>query len=78
MFRRCLAATVMLVAGLVAGCAFAPVVPPRGLLYNDQRAPLFGGREPGSKEGRASATSVLMMVGWGDCSIKAASANGAI
>jgi hypothetical protein len=69
---------VLAVAAAVAGCAFAPVVPPRGMVYNDQKAPLFGGRETGAKEGQASAASVLMLVGWGDCSIDAAASAGAI
>jgi hypothetical protein len=63
---------------LVSGCAFAPVVPPRGVLYTDQKAPLFGGREPGSAEGRASAHSVLFAIAWGDCSVATAARNGGI
>jgi hypothetical protein len=62
----------------VSGCAMAPVIPPRGLLYNDQTAPLFGGRSPGSAEGRASAYNVLLLFGWGDCSLKQALENGGI
>ncbi|HPN84017.1 MAG TPA: TRL-like family protein [Victivallales bacterium] len=62
----------------VAGCAFAPVVPPRGVMYNDQKAPLFGGRSAGSQSGESSAHNVMMLVGWGDCSIDAASKNGNI
>jgi hypothetical protein len=78
MLRRSLLILALLAAGVLPGCAFAPVVPPRGLLYNDQRAPLFGGKETGTKEGKASAYSVLMMVGWGDASLDAAARNGSI
>ena len=75
---------VVLGLGVVAcmwlqGCGITPsggVVPPRGVLYNDQRAPLFGGKERGSKEGQASASSILMLVGTGDCSLEAAAAAG--
>ena len=62
----------------LSGCAFAPVMPPRGILYTDQQAPLFGGRAPGHAEGRASAHSVLFIFAWGDCSVTAAAANGGI
>jgi len=78
MLRRPLWLLALLVAWACPGCAFTPVVPPRGVVYNDQRAPLFGGRETGTKEGRASAYSALMMVGWGDCSLDAAARNGSI
>ena len=62
----------------LSGCAFAPVVPPRGLLYNDQKAPLFGGRSAGPLVGEASSYSVMFLVGWGDSSIRAAAKNGGI
>jgi len=69
---------VLMVTVAVAGCAMAPVIPPRGAFYNDQKAPMFGGRETGTKQGQASAAAVLGMVGWGDCSIDAAARAGAI
>ena len=72
------ASLTLLASLLVSGCAFAPVVPPRGVLYTDQKAPLFGGREPGSAEGRASAHSVLFAFAWGDCSVGTAARNGGI
>jgi hypothetical protein len=56
----------------------ARVVPPRGILFNNQDAPLFGGRELGMKEGRASTYTLLFLVGWGDASISAAACNGGI
>jgi len=68
----------MVAASLLSGCVFAPVVPPRGILYNNQKAPLFGGSVTGSKDGRASAHSVLFLVGWGDASLKRAAENGGI
>ena len=57
---------------LLAGCAFTPVAPPRGIMYTDQSAPLFPASETGSIKGSASAHNVLFLVGWGDCSIKTA------
>jgi hypothetical protein len=69
---------VCVLIGAVSGCAMAPVIPPRGLIYNDQTAPLFGGRSPGSAEGRASAYNVLLLFGWGNCSLKEALENGGI
>lgn len=68
----------ILLLGILSGCAFAPVVPPRGIMYNSQKAPLYGGRTTGSKKGEASTHNVLMLVGWGDCSINAAAKNGNI
>lgn len=63
---------------LLAGCAFTPVAPPRGIMYTDQSAPLFPASETGSLKGSASAHNILFLVGWGDCSIKAAAANAGI
>ncbi len=61
---------------LLAGCVFAPVVPPRGLLYTDQSSPLFRGGGPGEKTGEASAHNILFLVGWGDASLNAAIEDG--
>ena len=72
----------VLVCGLlllaVSGCCLAPVIPPRGVLYNDQKAPLFPGKELGGREGKASAHNILFLVGWGDASLHAAAFNGRI
>ncbi len=68
----------VLLVSVFSGCAFAPVVPPRGMMFNDQQAPLFGGRSTGSQKGEASAHNVMMLVGWGDCSIDTAAKNGGI
>jgi len=63
---------------LLAGCVFAPVAPPRGILFTDQKAPLFSGGRAGTKEGRASAHSILFLVGWGDAGLAAAMKDGEI
>lgn len=63
---------------LASGCAFTPVAPPRGLIYNDQISVLFPGRGPGLKEGRASSQNVLFLVGWGNSGLKAAMEDGGI
>jgi hypothetical protein len=67
-----LLAAVVLMGAMLSGCAMAPVVPPRGILFTDQKAPLFGGHELGSKEGCSSSYCVLFLIGWGDSSITAA------
>ena len=75
-----LAFAVGLAPVLLVGCAQfqAPVMPPVGLIYNNQQAPMFSGSATGSKTGEASASSVLAMFGWGDCSIRAAAKAGQI
>jgi hypothetical protein len=78
MRRSHLLAGVVLIIAMLSGCAMAPVVPPRGILLTDQKAPLFGGRELGAKEGCASTYTILFLVGWGDSSITAAARNGGI
>lgn len=75
-------ATALIVLGalVVAGCGMAttPVMPPTGLLWNEQRAPMFVGAATGSKTGVAKASAVLGLVGWGDCSIETAARAGGI
>ena len=78
MLRKSRFMAALLTAALLAGCALAPVVPPRGAIYNDQKAPLFGGRELGTKEGCASTYTILFLVAWGDSSITAAAREGGI
>ena len=74
MFSVCL----ILIAAFISGCAFAPVVPPRGIIWNDQKSPLFPGGKPGSKVGKASSHSVLFLFGWGDSGLRAALEDGNI
>lgn len=57
---------------LLSGCAMTPVMPPRGILYTEQKAPLFQAQTTGTLKGKASATNVLLLFGWGDCSLKTA------
>lgn len=80
MFKRKILFGIILAitAALLAGCAFAPVVPPRGIMYNDQKSPLFPGGAPGSKVGKASSHNFLFLFGWGDCGLKQAMDNGNI
>ena len=61
-----------------AGCAMTPVAPPRGVLYNDQKAPLFPAAATGSVRGTSTAYNVLLLVGWGDCSVHTAARNAGI
>ncbi len=73
------ASAVAIIGFVLSGCVFASVVPPRGILFTDQKAPLFrGGGEPGPKEGHASAHNVLFLVGWGDSGLKSAMEDGGI
>lgn len=69
---------ILSLVAVLSGCVFAPVSPPRGILYNDQKAPLFPGGMPGSKEGVSSAHNILFLVGWGDASLTAALEDGDI
>lgn len=62
-------------AALLSGCIFAGVAPPRGILYNDQVAPLFPGGGAGEFTGRSSAHNVAFLVGWGDGGLRAAMQN---
>jgi len=71
-------AALLLPAALAAGCARAPVMPPSGLIFNNQKAPMFSGPATGSKTGVATAYSAFGLVGWGDCSIEAAARAGGI
>jgi len=76
--RMAFAATLLTVIVFLSGCVFAPVVPPRGALYTDQTAPLFGGGERGEKVGKANAHNILFLVGWGDSGLNAAMEDGGI
>ena len=64
----------------LTGCIFAPVVPPKGLLYTDQKAPLMPIPTPivGDAEGTSSTHTILFLVAFGDGSIDAAAKNGGI
>ena len=68
---------VLFVAVMLAGCA-TPF--PMGAIYTEVKAPvaLGDGALSYSKVGTSKATSVLGLVATGDCSIKAAAANGGI
>ena len=68
---------VVFVAASLSGCA-TPY--PMGAIYTEIKAPV-GAADGGmnyNKVGTAKATSVLGLVATGDCSIKAAAANGGI
>jgi hypothetical protein len=66
------------IAVTTASCVFAPVAPPRGLIYTKQVSPLFPGGRPGTKEGRASSHSILFLVGWGNSGLARAMEKGEI
>jgi len=78
MSRLKVVATPLVLAVLAAGCARAPVMPAQGIIFNDQKAPMFSGQATGSKAGIAKAYSAFGLVGWGDCSIEAAAGAGGI
>ena len=69
---------VLVLAAVAVGCARAPVMPPSGIIFNEQKAPMFSGPATGSKTGVATAYSAFGLVGWGDCSIEAAARAGGI
>lgn len=62
----------------LSGCVFAPVSPPRGILYTDQTSILFPGRGPGEKKGMASSHNILFLAGWGNSGLERAMENGGI
>ena len=68
---------VLFVAVMLNGCA-TPY--PMGMIYTEVKAPVAAGAGPMaySKVGTSKATSVLGLVATGDCSIKAAAAQGNI
>lgn len=76
--RMLVGAVSLCTATFLSGCVFAPVAPPRGILFTNQTSPLFPGGRPGTQTGRASSHSVLFLVGWGDSGLRKAMANGGI
>jgi hypothetical protein len=77
MKRICFLISVLFVMATLSGCA-TPY--PMGMIYTEVKAPVAAG-DGGmvySKTGVSKATSVLGLVATGDCSIKAAAANGNI
>ncbi len=68
---------VLFVAVMLNGCAS---MLPNGMIYTEVKAPVGvgDGAISYSKVGTSKATSVLSLVATGDCSIKAAAANGGI
>lgn len=78
MRRYCLAAVLCSAVFLFTGCVFAPVSPPRGILFTNQTAPLVTMGTKGSKEGRVSSHNILFLVGWGDSGLDAAMEKGDI
>lgn len=69
---------------LMTGCAglySAPVIPGRGLLYAEVKAPMdftVDKTQLGSKVGKAVSTNVLGWIVTGDCSIQAAAKSGGV
>ena len=66
---------------LMAGCMTyrAPVMPPVGLIYEDVKSPMdvdYDVTKTGSKTGTALSTSILSLIAYGDCSTRAAAADG--
>ncbi len=63
-----------------AGFAYAPVIPPQGIIYTKIEAPIstnFDGATPvAQKSGKATAMSILGLVALGDASVDAAAREG--
>jgi hypothetical protein len=71
----------LLVPLLGAGCLIAPVVPPPGIVFTNNKAPLdldYQKTDVGSKVGKASTKSILGLFAWGDASTLAAMRDGGI
>lgn len=75
---RILPLTAIFATVVLSGCVFAPVAPPRGILYNDQTSPLFPGGKPGEKVGKASSHNILFIAGWGNSGLDKAMKDGGI
>ncbi|MBN1902319.1 TRL-like family protein [Candidatus Sumerlaeota bacterium] len=59
----------------------APVIPPSGLIFQNSKAPMdinIEKTEIGMKTGTSNSISILGLIAFGDCSIKAASQNGGV
>ena len=84
MKNKGVALLLLLVLLLMTGCAGlyrAPVIPGRGLLYAEVKAPMdftVDKTQVGSKVGKAVSTNVLGWIVTGDCSIQAAAKNGGV
>jgi hypothetical protein len=66
---------------LMAGCYTAPVIPALAGVYTNTKAPMdidYDETQLGSKTGKASTTTILGLVAWGDASAAAAAADGGI
>lgn len=65
-------------SALFTACAAVGVAPVTGVLYTDTSSPVAVGSGTGSKEGRATCTSILGWIATGDCSVKAAASAGGV
>jgi len=64
---------------LLSGCAGTGNTPVHGVLYTDAKGPLLvTGSAAANKVGEATCTSILGLIGTGDCSIEAAAKAGRI
>jgi len=64
---------------LLSGCAGTGNTPVYGFLYTDAKGPLLvTNSTASSKVGEATCTSILGLIGTGDCSIEAAAKAGGI
>ncbi|MBP5160630.1 MAG: TRL-like family protein [Alphaproteobacteria bacterium] len=73
---------IALVAFGLAGCTTAPFQPSQGIMFTEYKAPLQleynNNTDLGRKVGTGSATSILGLVAFGDCSVQAAAKDGGI
>ena len=75
---------VLALMATTAGCAFwyrAPVVPPAAGAFNSTSAPMnlnLHSTEPGPKQGKATAVTILGLLSFGDAGIGEAARNGNI
>jgi len=70
---------IFVIAVVFTGCAAMSTTPVTGFIYTDVKAPITATSNNGaSKEGRASAQSILGLIATGDASIQAAAKSAGI
>lgn len=77
--KRALMLAMALVVVTITGCAGLVNGPVPGFLYNKTKGPLMAtDNSATTRMGKATCTTILGLVAEGDCSVKAAKANGGI
>ena len=79
--KKLFSAALVIMVIMTVGCISAPIIPPIGILYDDISAPIdidYDETKIMMRKGEATCISYVGLVSVGDCSTKAAAANGGI